>query len=144
MKYIKHINEGWLDSIKPKFKSYKPTYKIISNLVEDILPKYLLSSKTLNKYIKSIKFEMYNNSETDAKECWVHVESTIPHEFGFVRKTFRVFTDNNIVYCLDNEGFNVNYPLNSEEYLSEIIELFSMKIKPYLENYFLEESGNKK
>jgi hypothetical protein len=143
MKHIKHINEGWLDTIKPK-KNYRPTYEIIHNLVKNIIPKYILSSRIINKYTKSIKFEMYDNSDTGVKECWIIIESNIQYDLDNIRKTFRIFYKNNVVYCLDDNGFNVNYPLNSEEYLSEIIELFAFKMKPYVEKFFLEESGGLK
>lgn len=142
MKYIKSINEGWIDKdwlTKVLPTRPLPLWKMIKNASEEIFPKYLLGvSHILDKYIDKIEVDSFDNEEDN--KCYLIIKTNIPIEDDLTEnRLFVIYTKKGVI-CFDGfkdaKPINMSYPLDKEEDIEEIITLFAKRLKQYLEDVF--------
>ena len=136
MKYIKSINEGWLDKILPK--TPKPVWVEIKELSEIIF----------NQYLR--KFRDIENIEIDTTEhninntCFIKINTTTLNEYGTeISYIFSIKSkDDTLVFkTYSYNGMNIDnfksfkryiYPLHDRDDIEKIIKLFASKLEPFI------------
>ena len=135
MRHIKYITEGWFDKIMP-LRSLSQELKEVSEI---LIPAHLQDIKGID----NIKIDVVNNNETN---CYIKIYSKQLDEFGDQEcYTFLIKTnDETITFkAVGYTGLNlaefklfkeISYPLHSREDIEEIIELFILKLVPFIKH----------
>jgi hypothetical protein len=133
MKHVKHITEGWFDKILPT-KSLSEELKEVSEMI-------IISHLQNLSGISDIKIDISDNNQSN---CYIKIYSEQEDEFGDNEcYTFLIKTHDEIITlkAVGYTGLNlaefksfkeISYPLHSREDIEEIIELFAIKLEPFV------------
>jgi hypothetical protein len=140
MKYIKHINEGWIEKIE----------KILPNRAKHVTTRIKESvERIFNQYIKNpLVYKVVVEEEKEFNLCHVRVLTKLDDDFGDgLTYLFNILVKDGIIYfkAVGYSGYHIkdfyefheiNYPIGYEEDLDAIIEQFAEKANGFV-NYMI-------
>lgn len=136
MKYLKSINEGWLDKINPFAKS---EISLIKEKGEKIFNQYFNNID----YLDGVIFQIMDREETPS--CYVKFITNLNDEFGdILTYLFIIYIKEDVIYLKPLGGSTqveefykfeeLNFHIDDMKQLDDILILFAEKLKPFITN----------